>query len=98
MDIAALQKEIADLKTATAEQKRNAEYWFNKASEKPAPATPATPAADPEPEIDVLELATKGGRAFEKYLQGWAQKNGYVRGSEMTEAITQKAQELAKQS
>jgi hypothetical protein len=94
LDTAALQRELDTLKAQVAEGQRTAEFWYNKANATPAPAAPK--AAD-EPEVDVLELATKGGKAFEAYMTGWAKKQGFVKGEEMTEAITSKAAELAAQ-
>lgn len=98
VDAGALQRQIDELKASAEEHKRTAEFWYGKAQEKPqAAATPAA-AVDAEPEVDVLELATRGGKAFEKYMEGWAKKAGFVRGDQMEQAISAKAQELAKQA
>jgi len=96
-DAAALKTQVEQLTAQLAEQQRAAEFWHGKASEKPATdksAAPAAAAAE-EPEVDILDLATKGGKAFDKYLEGWAKKNGYVRGEEMTSAINERAAQLA---
>jgi hypothetical protein len=91
----ALQRELDALKLQVAEGQRTAEFWYNKANA--APSAPAVPKAADEPEVDVLELATKGGKAFEAYMTSWAKKQGFVKGDEMTEAISTKAAELAAQ-
>jgi hypothetical protein len=97
-DPAELQRQIDELKASNAETKRTAEFWYEKAN-KPAPAAaPATPAAEAEPDVDILDLATKGGKAFNQYLEQWAKKSGYVRGSEMQAAIKEKTSELSEQA
>ncbi|GEM_PF-5667597 len=96
VDVAALQRQLDDLKAANEESRRTAEFWHSRATENPAPAAPAA-SNDDEADIDVLELATKGGKAFKAFLTGWAEQNGFVKGEAMTQAINQKAQELAKQ-
>lgn len=93
-DAAALQRRIDELTTQVGEHQRTAEFWHGKATAQPA--APAK-AADAEPEVDILELATQGGKKFEQYLETWAKKNGFVKGTEMNEAIGQKASELAAQ-
>jgi hypothetical protein len=93
-DAAELQRKIDALTAQVSEGQRTAEFWYNKANAQPAP--PKSAAAD-EPEVDVLDLATKGGKAFEAYMESWAKKQGYVKGEQMSEAITAKAQELAAQ-
>ena len=91
-----LQRQIDELKAANAESQRTAQFWQEKASQAPAPAAPAKPAAE-EPEVDVLELATKGGNAFKAWLNQWAADNGFVKGDQMTAAMNAKAAELSKQ-
>jgi hypothetical protein len=96
-DLAALQAKVDALTSQVAEGQRTAEFWYQKATAAPAAAAPAPAATAEEPEVDVLELATRGGKAFEAYLEGWAKKQGWVKGAQMTEAISQKAAELAAQ-
>jgi hypothetical protein len=95
-DLAALQKENEALKTRVTESERAAEYWHGKAT-APGEKKPAAPAADPEPEVDVLELATKGGKEFEKFLTGWAKKNGFVSADEVRNTVNSKASEMVKE-
>lgn len=94
---AALQAKIDALTAQVNEQQRVAEFWHGKATERPAAPARDKPAEE-EPEEDVLELATKGGKAFEKYLTSWAKKNGYVKGDVMEQAITAKATQLTREA
>jgi hypothetical protein len=96
VDAEALRRENEALKNSAAEHQRTAQFWYEKASK--GETAPKAKTEEPEPEIDVLDLATKGGKAFEKYLGDWAKKNGYVRGSEMTAAIEHKTSELTEQT
>lgn len=94
-DAAALQAEVEALKGSLAEQQRAAEFWHNKATAAPAPA--AAPAAD-EPEVDVLDLATRGGKAFENYLNTWAAKNGYVKQDKLDSTVNGKAAQMVREA
>jgi hypothetical protein len=91
-DVAALQKQIDDLSKQVDEHKTATQYWHEKATAKPADPAPA---ADPEPDVDVLDLATKGGKAFEKYLDGWAKKAGYVSANDVEARIETRAGMMA---
>lgn len=92
--VATLTNKVAEAERTAAEHQRTAEFWFNKSKEQPAAAAKADAE---EPDVDVLDLATKGGKAFTAWLNKWAADNGFVKGEAMTEAINTKASELAAQ-
>src|SRR5215472_9129544 len=75
--IAALQKDIADLKDQVAESNRTAAFWAEKAREaSAAPAQPAAAPPEPEDDTDVLEaITTNGAKGFDDL----AAKRGFVR-------------------
>lgn len=94
VDAAGLQKQIDDLKAASEENARAADFWKKKA-ETPAPTRAAAePAAPAEEEEDVLDiLATKGAKGLVALLA----KSGYVRGEEVDARVNQKASEIQKE-
>ena len=80
-DLSALQKQIDDLKASAEEQTRTAQYWYNKANEKPAPVTAAV---EEEAEPDILDVITaKGKKGLDELLDKHAASRGYVKKDEL---------------
>jgi len=101
VDVAALQKELDTLKSQAAEAQKATQFWYEKATAagggKGADKAADKPAESDE-EVDVLDLAAKGGKEFDKYLNKWARKNGYVSRDEVESTVNTKAATLAKES
>lgn len=91
--MAAIQAELAALKDQVSEQKRVSEFWFNKANNNAAaPPPPPEPKAEPEEDVDVLDvLTTKGAAGLDAILA----KRGYVRADQVNATVNAKAQQLA---
>lgn len=85
-DNAALQKEITDLRAALTKREEAAQYWYEKANEKPAPAAAAPPTAtnEPDDQTDLLEMITTGGP---KALLTYIKKQGGFLTQEEAEAL-----------
>jgi len=95
-ELAALQKEINDLKEQVAESNRTAQFWADKA--KATAATPASPLhpddEEEDDETDVLEaITTNGVKGFDSL----AAKRGYMKRDEVENLINQRATVLTKE-
>lgn len=96
VDMAALQAQVAALTQEVAEGQRTAEFWHQKATEKPEPARKEPPVAtgdDDDP--DLLELITTKGV---KGLDALMAKRGYVRADQVDAKVNAKASQLTEEA
>ncbi len=90
-DVAALQKQIDDLKAENAEKDRAAQFWHEKATARAEPAKATREDKEDDKDDDVLEAITVGGA---KGLDALLAKRGYVRGEEVDKRVNAKAAAL----
>jgi hypothetical protein len=97
-ELAAMQKQLTDMKSEMAEKDRAIEFWANKA--KAAPASAAPKAEEVEDDTDILEaITTRGAKGFDEI----AKKRGFIKGDDVDSRINStvgrvtKEQELKKQ-
>jgi hypothetical protein len=90
VDTAALQRQIEELKEQSAEALRTAQFWADRAKEKPA-AKASEPAED---EPDVLEaITTRGAKGFDEL----ASRRGFIKKEEVEGLINSRAATLSKE-
>lgn len=81
-------EEFEALKAQIEEHKRTAQFWYDKANQKQEAPKPAAPAA--EPEEDILDIVTKGPKAFDEFMR----KRGYAKVDEVDSKVNAKAAAL----
>lgn len=95
-DVAALRREVEDLRTRAEERERAAQFWYERANgggeAPPAGRQPAASAPDPEPDPDVLDVITTQGT---KGLTKLFEKAGFVRSDQVNARIEARAQSIA---
>lgn len=89
VDVADLQRQIADLKEQSAEHQRAAEFYAQKAR-----ATPAAAAPPAEDEPDVLEAITTGGA---KGFDALAEKRGFIKKADVESMIDSRTARVTKE-
>jgi hypothetical protein len=84
--------ELTALRAEVAENKRSTEFWYSKATtQASAPPAPVVE-AEPEAEIDMLDLlATQGVKGLDKLMKS----RGYASKAEVEAAVNSKAAQLS---
>jgi hypothetical protein len=93
VDVKALQDKIAALESDSAESKRAAQYWAEKARTSATPP-PKEKEPEAEPETDMLDLiASRGAKGLDEFLV----KRGYTKASDVENRVNSKVAEVTKE-
>jgi len=94
-DVAALQRQIDELRATAQENQRAAQFWADKARTGVKDAGVKEAAADADADVDLLELiTTKGAKGLDDLMA----KRGYVRGDDVDRRVNVKAAQIAEES